>query len=362
MYRLAGALDPDIYEELATATFAEMVLSGYTAVGEFHYLHHGPGGVPYADSNEMGRRILNAANRAGIRITLLDTCYLHGGIGQPLDDVQPRFSDGTAEAWAERIRGLGGTAAARIGGAVHSVRAVHPAGIRAVADWAAMRRAVVHAHVSEQPLENNECLRAYGCTPVELLSRHGAVSDRFTAVHATHVTADDITRLASTRSRCCICPTTERELADGIGPTAALRDAGVPMCIGSDSHAVIDPFEETRAIELDERLASLIRGTHRPANLLAAATESGYASLGWKGGVIAPGHLADFVTVGFDSTALAGADRDDVAAAVTFGATAGDVRHVIVGGEHVVRDGVHRSIDVVPALDSSIRAAWAAAQ
>jgi formiminoglutamate deiminase len=359
MYRLAGSLEPDTYEELATATFAEMVLAGYTVVGEFHYLHHGPGGVPYVDRNEMGHRMLRAAERAGIRITLLDTCYLHGGIGHPLKDVQRRFSDGTGEAWAERVSAL---ASPGVGAAIHSVRAVDPAAIRYVAAWAAGSGAVLHAHVSEQPAENEMCEVAHGCTPVQLLARESALSRRFTAVHATHVADSDAGSLARSGARVCICATTERELADGIGATAALSAAGVELCIGSDSHAVIDPFEETRAIELDERLASLRRGTHQPADLLRAASPNGYASLGWAGGALAPGQLADFVTVSFDSPRLAGSDRSDAAAAIVFAASPPDVRHVVVGGEHVVVDGIHQRVDVVAALDSSIRAAWQASE
>jgi formiminoglutamate deiminase len=367
MYRLAGSLDPDTYEELATATFAEMVLAGYTVVGEFHYLHHGPDGTPYAEPNEMGQRMFRAAERAGIRITLLDTCYLHGGIGQPLNDVQRRFSDGTADAWAERVSTLtspGSGDRRRVAAAVHSVRAVDPAAIRYVAAWAAGSGAVLHAHVSEQPAENEACEVAHGCTPVQLLARESALSRRFTAVHATHLAASDPGSLARSGSRVCICATTERELADGIGPTAALAAAGVELCIGSDSHAVIDPFEETRAIELDERLASSQRGMHQPADLLSAASPNGYASLGWDGGALAPGQLADFVTVSFDSPRLAGSDRSDgaTAAAVVFAAAAPDVRHVVVGGEHVVVDGFHQHVDVVAALNSSIRAAWQASE
>jgi formiminoglutamate deiminase len=336
-----------------------MVLAGYTVVGEFHYLHHGPGGVPYVDRNEMGHRMLRAAERAGIRITLLDTCYLHGGIGHPLKDVQRRFSDGTGEAWAERVSAL---ASPGVGAAIHSVRAVDPAAIRYVAAWAAGSGAVLHAHVSEQPAENEMCEVAHGCTPVQLLARESALSRRFTAVHATHVADSDAGSLARSGARVCICATTERELADGIGATAALSAAGVELCIGSDSHAVIDPFEETRAIELDERLASLRRGTHQPADLLRAASPNGYASLGWAGGALAPGQLADFVTVSFDSPRLAGSDRSDAAAAVVFAASPPDVRHVVVGGEHVVVDGIHQRVDVVAALDSSIRAAWQASE
>ncbi len=152
------------------------------------------------------------------------------------------------------------TTTCRIGAAIHSVRAVDPQAIRVVATWAADNDVPLHAHVSEQPKENAECLAAYGITPVGVLDDAAALSERFTAVHATHVGADDIETLGRSRSRCCICPTTERELADGIGPTVALRDAGVELCIGSDSHAVIDPFEETRAVELNERLAALAPG------------------------------------------------------------------------------------------------------
>lgn len=361
MYDLANALEPDAYEELAAATFAEMVLSGYTAVGEFHYLHHSRGGVPYADPNEMGRRLIAAAARAGIRLTLLDTCYLHGGFGQPVNDVQKRFADATFEKWAARVSSLTGNEMARIGAAIHSVRAVDPDAIADIASWADRWDAVLHAHVSEQPKENQDCLSALGCTPTVLLARSGALSDRFTAVHATHLAPGDINLLASRGSRCCICATTERDLADGIGPTAAFREADIPMCIGSDSHAVIDPFEEMRAIEMNERLASLRRGTHQPSELLTSATATGYASLGWDGGgVIAPGALGDFVTVGLDSRRLAGSDREDLAAAVALAATASDVRHVVIGGEHIVRDSVHQRVDVVTALSSSIAAAWAA--
>jgi cytosine/adenosine deaminase-related metal-dependent hydrolase len=240
------------------------------------------------------------------------------------------------------------------------VRAVPPGAIGAVAAFAAGRDAVVHAHVSEQPQENAECIAAHGVTPVHVLHDAGALSPLFTAVHATHVSVGDIEMLASCRSRCCICPTTERDLADGIGPTAALAAAGVGLCLGSDAHAVIDPFEEARAVELNQRLATLRRGAHQPADLLTAATAAGYDSLGWSGGGrLAIGAPADFVTLSFAGPRLAGADRrTDPLAAVVFGAAAGDVSDVVVAGEHVVRAGVHQRVDVPAALASSIAAAW----
>ena len=361
MYALADRLDPDSYRSLATATFAEMVLAGFTCVGEFHYLHHDRGGAPYSRKNEMGEALLKAASDAGIRITLLDACYLRAGMtgDAELNGTQQRFSDGDAESWAARVDDLDNGTMSRIGAAIHSVRSVDPASISIVSGWAAERQAALHAHVSEQPAENDQCLAAHGCTPTDLLDRHGALGDRFTAVHATHVGDHDIELLQSSHSTCCMCATTERDLADGIGPTTAFRAAGIPMCVGSDSHAVIDPFEEARAIELDERLASLQRGTHRPGELLTAATSSGYRSLGWQeGGRIAAGGLADFTSVALTSPRLAGTDPDQAAAAVVFAANAGDVHHVVVGGRVVVADGGHRSIDVASELEPSLARVW----
>jgi formiminoglutamate deiminase len=242
------------------------------------------------------------------------------------------------------------------------VRAVDRQSISAVAAWTDERALPLHAHVSEQPQENTDCLAAHGHTPTELLDSTGVLGRRFTAVHATHVTASDIERLATADARCCICPTTERDLADGIGPTAAWRAAGLEMCVGSDSQAVIDPFEETRAVELDGRLRSLQRGTHVPVDLLTAASTIGYESLGWSdAGRLEVGALADFVTVSFDSPRLAGSDRRaDPLGAVLFAAAPADVSHVVIGGEAVVKDGVYERIDVVDALDRSISEAWAA--
>jgi formiminoglutamate deiminase len=359
MYALADRLNPDTYRALATATFAEMVLAGFTCVGEFHYLHHDRGGVPYDNANEMGEALLDAAAAAGIRITLLDACYLHGGIGVGLTDTQRRFSDGDAAAWCTRVDTLAGDATSTIGAAIHSVRSVDPASMRLVAEWAAVGDAPVHAHVSEQPAENEQCYSAYGRTPTRLLDECGALSNRFTAVHATHLTERDIGLLRASGATCCLCPTTERDLADGIGPTAAFRASEIAMCVGTDSHALIDPFEEARAIELDERLASLRRGTHQPGELLTATTAAGYRSLGWNdGGRIAAGALADLTSVALTSSRLAGTDPQHAAAAVIFAASTHDVYHVIVGGRVIVADGMHQTIDVAAELSRSIMRVW----
>ena len=357
MYGVVGRLDPDTYYELAAAVYGEMVLAGITCVGEFHYLHHATGGARYADPNAMSEALIAAAHTAGIRITLLDTLYLHGGIGVEPNDVQRRFSDGSASAWVERVDQLGAPHHALLGAAVHSVRAVDPESMDVVRQWAGSRDAVVHAHVSEQPAENEQCQAAYGCTPTALLHERGLADHRFTAVHATHLTEGDFSLLGAGRCTVCMCPTTERDLADGIGPTAQLVAAGAGLSLGSDSHAVIDMFEEARAVELDERLASLRRGTHRASSLLEAATVRGHASLGWDtAGVIQPGGLADLVTVSLGSVRTAGASAASMLETAVFAASAADVTHVMVGGRVVVAEGRHRSFDVGAALGAAIAA------
>jgi formiminoglutamate deiminase len=334
MYELAARLDPDGYRALARDTFAEMALAGITLVGEFHYLHHDRDGSPYADRNAMGAAVIDAAREVGIRITLLDACYLHGGIGEPPGPVQRRFADSDAAAWAERVSELDDGPRVRIGAAIHSVRAVDPDSATRAAGWVGERP--LHAHVSEQPAENEACLAAYGKTPTELLADAGALSEHFTAIHFTHASDADRARLGGAGGCCCLCPTTERDLGDGIGSARAIADAGAILCLGSDSHAVIDPFEEARAVELDERLANRERGIHAPVDLLAYATSGGYRSLGWEPAGLEPGMLADLVTIGLDSVRLRGSDPGQLPAALVFAATASDVRRVIVGGEVIV--------------------------
>jgi formiminoglutamate deiminase len=356
MYALAERLTPDGYHALARAVFAEMALAGVTAVGEFHYLHHGPGGRRYADPNAMGHAVLAAAAEAGLRITLLDTCYLRGGVGAPATGVQERFSDGSAAGWAARVGALSSGPAVRIGAAVHSVRAVPPAAIAEVAGWAVDRAAPLHVHLSEQQAENEACLARYGRTPAALLAEAGALTGRTTAVHGTHLAAADRNLLAGAGSGVCLCPTTERDLADGIGPAAALHAAGVPLSLGSDSHAVVDLFEEARAVELDQRLNAGSRGQFTGAELLTAATATGMRALGWNAGRIEPGRLADLAIVGLGSVRLAGIRPEHALDHLTFAATAADVTHTVVAGNLVVADGRHRRLGDVPA---ALRAALA---
>jgi formiminoglutamate deiminase len=332
MYALARTLDPDSYLPLARATFGEMALAGITLVGEFDYLHH-------SDA------LIAAARDAGVRLTLLDACYLRDG--------EESFRDADADAWVARVGELRDGPALRIGAAIHSVRAVDPASAAVVAAFAAGRGAPLHAHVSEQPAENEACLAEHGATPTQVLAAAGAVTERFTAVHATHLTPADVVLLGG--SQVCLCPTTERDLADGIGPARMLRDAGARLAVGSDSQAVIDLFEEVRAVELDERLATRVRGNHAAADLLEAATAGGYDSLGWPGGGrIAAGAPADLCVVDLDGVRLAGTRASDAVAAVVFAAGAGDVRDVMAGGRWIVRDRAHVTLDVARELAEAI--------
>ncbi|HLI36044.1 MAG TPA: formimidoylglutamate deiminase [Streptosporangiaceae bacterium] len=360
MYQVAERLTPGSYRDLARAAYAEMALAGITAVGEFHYLHHPPGGGRYADPNEMGRALLDAGDEAGVRVTLLDTCYLESAPGRPPEGVQARFSDGSAGAWASRVAELA-AGGARAGAAIHSVRAVPPEAARAVAEWAAQRQVPLHFHLAEQPAEVTACLAAYGCCPATLLGRAGALGAGSWAVHATHLDEDEVAALAASGTGVCLCPTTERDLADGIGPARALARAGAALCLGSDSHAVIDPFEEMRAMEMDERLASGQRGNWAAGELLAAAAETGHRALGAAGdGRIAPGARADLVALRLRSPRLAGASVECLAESAVFAASPADVAYVVAGGRLIVAEGTHLLVgDVAAALGAAVRAVLA---
>lgn len=348
MYQIAEQLDPDTYHRLARAAYGEMVQAGFTCVGEFHYLHHPPGGGRYTDPNAMSAALAQAAADAGIRLTLLDTCYLRGGFGQPVQGVQHRYADADVHDWQQRVEQFRPGENVRTGAALHSVRAVPAESIPAVAEWA--RGKPLHVHLSEQPAENTGCAEAHGCTPAELLDSRGALGPSTTAVHATHLTEHDITLLGSTGTQVCACPTTEADLADGIGPTAALARAGSPLSVGSDGHTVIDPFAEIHALEAHQRLATRTRGHFDPAEQLAAGTR-GHRALGWHdAGRLEAGARADLVTITLDHPRTAGVPPEAAPAA----ATAADVRHVVVDGRPVVHEGTHRHHDVSQELQQAL--------
>ncbi len=365
MYAAARQLTPELYEELATAVFAEMVVSGWTSVAEFHYVHHrpdgsaygsadgsrpGPGrppGPPSADGPDLAHAmelaLARAAVAAGIRLTLLDTCYLAGGFGLPPGPEQARFSDGSAEGWLRRFTSLRAAVAGKfppgsvtVGAALHSVRAVPPAALGIIA--AGLPPEVpLHIHLSEQPAENEACLAATGLTPTGLLHRHGLLGGRLSAVHATHLTGADIELLGAAGATVVMCPTTEADLADGIGPAGALQRAGARIALGTDQHAVIDPWLEMRALEHGERLASGRRPQFTPAQLLDSGTQGGLRAQGRPRSGLEPGSVCDLMVLDSRSVRTAGSDP----AQLVYSATAQDVTDVIIGGAPAVRNGRH---------------------
>ena len=317
--------DPADYFNHGRLVFREMLEAGITAVGEFHYLHsHG---------NELGVALIDAAREEGIRITLIDACYLRGGLdSRPLDDRQMSFSDGDVDRWARRMDELKEADGVRIGAAIHSVRAVDPESMRVVATYARERRIPLHIHLAEQLAEVEECEANEDCTPAELLDREGILGPDLTAIHAIHVNTSDVALLGGNSVTIGACATTERDLGDRVGPLRALAEAGCALSVGSDSNAVIDMLEEARGLELDQRRAAGRRILHQPEELLRAATSGGMRALDWDAGELKPGMLADFVTLDQPQAVW----RELNPAYIVYGFSGCDVTNVVVGGETVV--------------------------
>jgi formiminoglutamate deiminase len=329
MYAAAATLDPEHYERLATAVFAEMLVNGWTAVGEFHYLHHLAG----AEEHAMELALARAALATGIRLTLLDTAYLAGGFGLPLAPEQWAFGDEGADAYLRRWHDLRERLpeGVLLGAALHSVRAVPADAMRTIV--AGLPETVpLHVHVSEQPQENADCRAAHGVTPIRLLADLGVLAARTSLVHATHASPEDVALVAASGATVVMCPTTEADLGDGVGPARAFADAGVPIAIGSDQNAVVDPFLELRGLEAGERLASGRRGRFDPSELLACSGQAGYSALGLLTG--------DFVELDAASIRTVGSRAEQL----VLSATGADVRRVIVGGRVVVEHGRVRGL------------------
>ncbi len=347
MYDLAEKLDPETLYDLSHFAFVELALAGVTAVGEFHYVHHDARGAPYAERTLLASTVIRAALDAGLRITLLRVVYERAGTGRPPEGAQRRFCDAKIDDALADVDALLARHASdprvRIGLAPHSVRAVTREGLAACADFARARRLPLHAHVSEQRREIRECLAEHGRRPIELLADVGALGPLFSAVHATHLTPAEATLLGAARAFACICRTTERDLGDGLPDVRALVRAGARLTTGVDSHASSCPFEEARAIELDERVRAEARhvACDAPA-LLTALTTDAYASLGLA---------SDGDEVALDATdaSLVGAEPALLAYAVVFAAGSRAVRDVTVAGAPVVRAGSHASEDAARA-------------
>ncbi|MGE0792453.1 MAG: formimidoylglutamate deiminase [Sandaracinaceae bacterium] len=341
MYRLAERLDPESIHAISRLAFIELARSGVTAVGEFHYVHHQPDGTPYASRTELADAVIRAALDAGLRIALLRVIYARPGFGRSPEGAQRRFCDADVEHALRDAETLLATYAGEprvtVGLAPHSVRAVPMAWIREAAVFASQRGLPFHMHVSEQRREIRECLAELGARPVRALADHGVLSDRFVAVHATHLDDGEVRALGAANAYACLCRTTERDLGDGAPRTADLVRSGTRLCFGVDSHASSDPFEEARAAELDERtrLEGRCVALDAPALLEASATH-GYASIGMSGL-----EARDEVRLDANALPLVGAATDSLDDAVMFGAVGSTVERVSVDGRAIVEGGEH---------------------
>ena len=347
MYHAAAHLEPEEVYDVARMAFLEMLLSGTTTVGEFHYLHNAPGGRPYDDPNLLSKQVIAAAQSVGIRIVLLRSAYLRSGYELPPDPGQIRFFESAAQ-FIENMEALAASTDVRVGVAPHSLRAVPLRELKEIAAWTRERKLPLHMHVAEQVAENQACLREYGLTPVALLGREGLLGPDFTAVHAIHITAEEIGLLAGSSATVCSCPTTERNLGDGVIVADQVMRGGIRIALGSDSQAQIDPLEDARELEYHLRLDRQQRaildqiGEQTLASrLFDCATVNGARSLGVNAGELSRGSLADFFTLNLDDLSIAGHSGGDLLPLVVFSLNRSAVRDVVVNGRWVVRDGRH---------------------
>lgn len=368
MYSAASRLTPEDIYDASLMAFTEMLTSGITAVGEFHYLHRTPEGSSYSDPNLLSNQVVRAARDAGLRIALLRVAYARAGFGLPPNERQKRFIEPEPQTFLRHVEDLRSTLAREDAGGVetptawagvapHSVRAVPVEYLREVRDFARARSLPVHMHVAEQPAELEACLAETGRTPVALLADEGLLDSRFTGVHAIHIDAEEIAAMREARALVCACPTTERNLGDGVVPADALFDEDVAVALGTDSHAQIDLLEDARELEYHLRLRRLERNVLAPraeendgretsalaARLFECATAHGARSVGAPGGALEPGRPADFFTVDLEDPSVAGASLEDLLPAIVFSLSRAAVREVAVGGRLVVEDGRHRA-------------------
>jgi formimidoylglutamate deiminase len=344
MYALVERVDPETLYALSHFAFVELAMAGVTAVGEFHYVHHQPDGAPHADRTLLADTVVRAARDAGLRVSLLRCVYERAGYGRALEPGQRRFVDRDVDDALRDVDTLrarhAGDPCVTIGLAPHSVRALSRPWLEAIAAYARAHALPVHAHVSEQRREVQESLAEHGLRPLALLEALGLVDARFVAVHATHLAAEEARVLGAARAFACVCRSTERDLGDGPGQSAALVRAGARLCTGVDSYANSDPFEEARAIELDERVRAEARQVVGEARLLLeAASGGGYAAIGMTGR-----EHDDRVVLDAHDAALAGGP-DDADETVLWGAGPRAVREVYVDGTRIVEGGVHRGFD-----------------
>ncbi|HEV2914889.1 MAG TPA: formimidoylglutamate deiminase [Pyrinomonadaceae bacterium] len=374
MYSAAMRLGPEEIYDASRMAFLEMVMGGITSVGEFHYLHHTPDGAAYDDPNLLAKQVVRAARGVGLRIALLRVAYARSGHRTAPNPRQSRFIEADPEAYLSNVDALQAALArddvetAWVGVAPHSVRAVPRAYLKEVFRFALGRGLPVHMHIAEQPAEVSACMEEYGLRPVALLATEGLLSNRFTGVHAIHVTPEEAQALARSGAMVCACPTTERNLGDGVVPADLFFREGVRVALGTDSHTQIDLLEDARQLELNLRLQKLERAVlaregdslHSLATrLFECATVHGAQSIGASCGKIEPGRPADFFTVDLDDPTIAGASTDDLLPCIVFSLAPPSVREVFVGGRPLLEGGEHRDrLEIVQRFAALQRRLW----
>ena len=373
MYRAANELSPEDVYTASRMAFLEMALGGITAVGEFHYLHKSTDGTPYDDANLLANEVIRAAGDVGIRIALLRVAYARAGYQKDVNPLQARFIEPVDEylkhldSLMSVLKGSGGFAWA--GAAPHSVRAVPLDYLKEVVGFARERQLPIHMHVAEQPAEVSACIKEYGRSPVALLETEGLLSDQFTAVHAIHVSQKAIAAIARSRATVCACPSTERNLGDGVVPADNYFQRGVRIALGTDSQIQIDLLEDARELEYHLRLQRTERNVLAPANdndtaalarrLFECATVNGATSLGFQGGSLDVGAPADFFTVDLNDPSIAGASKEDLLLSIVFSSSRTAVKDVVVAGKRIVEDGRHNiQEDVVESFRALQEKLW----
>jgi len=370
MYHAASQLEPQDVYDVARMAFLEMVLAGTTTVGEFHYLHNAPNGQPYDDPNLLSKQVIAAAQSVGLRIVLLRTAYLRSGYELPSDPGQIRFFEST-NAFLENMSALIHNCSAppsdvRFGVAPHSIRAVPLADLKKIAAWSREHKLPVHMHVAEQVAENTACLREYGATPVQLLSRERLLGPDFTAVHAIHISTDEIAMLAEANATICSCPTTERNLGDGIMAADHVMAAGISVAFGSDSQVQIDPLEDARELDYHLRLRQQeraildqIAAQTLASRLFDCATVHGARALDLPSGGLTPGSFADFFTVDLNDVSIAGHSAEDLLPIIVFGLNRSAIRDVVVNGRFILRDKKHAlQEEIISRYQETHRKVW----
>ena len=351
MYAAATKLTPEEIYSISRMAFLEMALTGITAVGEFHYLHHAPDGSRYSDPNLLAHEVIRAANDVGIRIALLRVAYARAGYQVEPNPRQVRFIEESPDTYLTHLDQLlavvdTNDGMAWAGVAPHSVRAVPLGYLKRIIAYANERQLPVHMHVAEQPAEVAACIEEYGRSPIALLDTEGLLSETFTAVHAIHVTPKAVTALARSGAGVCACPTTERNLGDGVVPADLYFNANVPISLGTDSQVQIDLLEDARELEYHLRLQKTERNVLAQQNetsksalaarLFECATVNGAKAIGLRGGgKLEPGAPADFFTVDLNDLSIAGASPDDLLANIVFSLSRTAIRDVVVNGKQL---------------------------